>query len=60
MVVLCQVGVVLVGHSLGGLEARVYAQRWPEEVAGMFAYLASDEARYINGALFTIDGGMTC
>jgi pimeloyl-ACP methyl ester carboxylesterase len=26
---------VLVGHSLGGLEARVYAQRWPEEVAGM-------------------------
>ena len=26
---------VLVGHSLGGIEARVYAQRWPEEVAGM-------------------------
>jgi pimeloyl-ACP methyl ester carboxylesterase len=26
---------VLVGHSLGGLEARVYAQRWPEQVAGM-------------------------
>jgi pimeloyl-ACP methyl ester carboxylesterase len=26
---------VLVGHSLGGLEARVYAQRWPQEVAGM-------------------------
>src|SRR5215472_13182858 len=26
---------VLVGHSLGGLEARVYAQRWPGEVAGM-------------------------
>jgi pimeloyl-ACP methyl ester carboxylesterase len=26
---------VLVGHSLGGVEARVYAQRWPEEVAGM-------------------------
>jgi pimeloyl-ACP methyl ester carboxylesterase len=26
---------VLVGHSLGGLEARVYAQRWPEDVAGM-------------------------
>jgi NAD(P)-dependent dehydrogenase (short-subunit alcohol dehydrogenase family) len=32
----------------------------PEEVAGLFAYLGSDEARYINGALFTIDGGMTC
>ena len=26
---------VLVGHSLGGLEARIYAQRWPKEVAGM-------------------------
>ena len=26
---------VLVGHSLGGLEARVYTQRWPKEVAGM-------------------------
>jgi pimeloyl-ACP methyl ester carboxylesterase len=26
---------VLVGHSLGGVEARVYAQRWPEEVVGM-------------------------
>jgi pimeloyl-ACP methyl ester carboxylesterase len=24
-----------VGHSLGGLEARVYAQRWPEDVVGM-------------------------
>ena len=26
---------VLVGHSLGGVEARLYAQRWPREVAGM-------------------------
>jgi len=26
---------VLVGHSLGGIEARVYAERWPEEVVGM-------------------------
>ena len=26
---------VLVGHSLGGIEARLYAQRWPKEVAGM-------------------------
>jgi pimeloyl-ACP methyl ester carboxylesterase len=26
---------VLVGHSLGGLEARLFAQRWPREVAGM-------------------------
>ena len=26
---------VLVGHSLGGVEARLYAQRWPDEVVGM-------------------------
>jgi pimeloyl-ACP methyl ester carboxylesterase len=26
---------VLVGHSLGGVEARLYAQRWPGEVIGM-------------------------
>jgi len=26
---------VLVGHSLGGVEARLYAQRWPTEIVGM-------------------------
>jgi pimeloyl-ACP methyl ester carboxylesterase len=26
---------VLVGHSLGGLEARLFAQQWPQQVAGM-------------------------
>lgn len=26
---------VLVGHSLGGVEARLYAERWPKEFAGM-------------------------
>ena len=26
---------VLVGHSMGGVEARLYTQRWPTEVAGM-------------------------
>lgn len=29
----------------------------PEDIAGLFAYLASDEARKITGSLFTIDGG---
>jgi pimeloyl-ACP methyl ester carboxylesterase len=26
---------VLVGHSLGGVEARLYAERWPKDVSGM-------------------------
>lgn len=31
----------------------------PEEVAAAIAFLASDEARFVNGASFVIDGGMT-
>ncbi|MBY0274102.1 glucose 1-dehydrogenase [Candidatus Binatia bacterium] len=31
----------------------------PAEVAGVIAFLLSDEARYVNGSLYTIDGGMT-
>jgi meso-butanediol dehydrogenase/(S,S)-butanediol dehydrogenase/diacetyl reductase len=31
----------------------------PEEVAAMIAYVASDEARYVNGAVLSIDGGIT-
>ena len=31
----------------------------PEEVAAMVAYVASDEARYVNGALLAIDGGIS-
>lgn len=31
----------------------------PEEIAGAIAYLASDEARFVNGAVFSIDGGQT-
>jgi len=29
----------------------------PQEIAGLFAYLASNEAGYITGQVFTIDGG---
>lgn len=29
----------------------------PEEIAAMLAYLASDEARFVTGSSFTIDGG---
>jgi NAD(P)-dependent dehydrogenase (short-subunit alcohol dehydrogenase family) len=31
----------------------------PDEVAALIAFLGSDEARYINGSIYTIDGGMT-
>ncbi|HZP29507.1 MAG TPA: SDR family oxidoreductase [Acidimicrobiia bacterium] len=31
----------------------------PEEVAALFAFLASDEARSITGAIYTIDNGLT-
>jgi NAD(P)-dependent dehydrogenase (short-subunit alcohol dehydrogenase family) len=32
----------------------------PEEIAAAFAYLASDEARYVTGIILSVDGGMTC
>ena len=31
----------------------------PEEIAALYAFLASDDARYITGAAITIDGGET-
>ncbi len=31
----------------------------PEDVALVYLFLASDEARYINGAVISVDGGMT-
>lgn len=31
----------------------------PQEVAGLIAWLLSDEARYVTGAVYTIDGGIT-
>jgi len=30
----------------------------PEEIAAAIAYLASDEARFVNGAVLSIDGGI--
>ena len=31
----------------------------PESVAAMIAYVCSDEAYYVNGAVLSIDGGTT-
>jgi NAD(P)-dependent dehydrogenase (short-subunit alcohol dehydrogenase family) len=31
----------------------------PEEMAGLYAYLGSDEARYITGSVVVMDGGIT-
>ena len=43
------------------LEGRVSLGRLgqPEEVASVYAFLASDEASYINGAVLEVSGGMT-
>jgi 3-oxoacyl-[acyl-carrier protein] reductase len=31
----------------------------PEEIANAFVFLASDEAAYVNGAVLSVDGGIT-
>jgi L-rhamnose 1-dehydrogenase len=30
----------------------------PEDIAGVAAFLASDDARYVNGADILVDGGL--
>lgn len=31
----------------------------PQELAYLYLYLASDEAAFVNGAIYTFDGGFT-
>ena len=42
------------------LMAEIPLNRWgkPEEIAGLAVYLASDEASYVTGSTYFIDGGM--
>ena len=46
---------------LAAINAQIPLQRHaePDEIAALFAFLASDEARYITGAAIAIDGGET-
>jgi NAD(P)-dependent dehydrogenase (short-subunit alcohol dehydrogenase family) len=46
-------------HS--GFAATIPMRRYgtPEEVAGLVAFLASDDAGYLNGGAYTVDGGLT-
>lgn len=44
-----------------GFAASISMKRYgtPDEVASVVAFLASDDAAYVNGAAYTVDGGMT-
>jgi gluconate 5-dehydrogenase len=43
------------------IENRIPLRRWgePRDLGGIVVFLASDAASYVNGAVFTVDGGLT-
>ena len=50
------------GAVRDGLEAGIPLRRYalPEDVANLMLFLASDQSRYLSGATYMVDGGMTC
>ena len=51
----------MAGELTAATEKLIPNQRlgYPDDIAGAAAYLASDEARYVTGAILYIDGGVT-
>ncbi len=47
------------GRVMAGLDTAITPGK-PEDIAAAVLYLASDDARFVNGAAMVIDGGVSC